>query len=1599
MEIRTEIKLYDTSLTVPYQGIEAKCWTYSGSEPTFNESNDILNWSGVVPNIYFDWWGGVPYGALSENNYAMQFGGRFANTERLKVFVIGNAKVYMDRTGETDPWELDSSHLLMEVTSASGTVFPIGGVHDEYWDNGDFEVWVNNNGVWIPEGWEPYGDPDWDELYVLKLTPGVNGQGCALWLANESAPASGTGIKTPGLRSEYVDIGEKDSISIFFYYRGTGIFYVEAFDAGYNSLGYTSKSVSGEPEDEWTLASLEWDLPASTRYVRLYLVVQASPSGRLVFNVDDIYFNISVPDYINPSLRIDYWNSEKGGMIGVLYKGEQMWLPLSAGKLKEKADSVILPNVISVTKNAQENGVYYIDVEVGLDEQYVYDADSGYYYISNIPLRNGSYIEVYAYFGSDKKVIGKGRVVLKDYDKVRKTLRFTIEDFSSLTREQFVQNYPNRASYMLVEANPQLRGVVNTAVRPLAYDGFNLGLAVVDLLAKAGIDSTLLDGDYYGVPSINTSVYLSHTQKYGFIGNTTPSDSEIEYHHQLDFGTYIGDVIQGWAEAYNYRAYFNNNGDYIFNPIEPLVVVPPSYFAYVFDKSTGSSPSCLEYAYVVLGANDEISYRFNGEEISLLFYLDSTGTYAGNGDSDDVSIIVKTTDGEVVAQTAKSLYYPAWEIDGNVIEMRGYYDGIDSSGANPCMVNLRLPKRDDYIVYIKALRQIAFNGLLIKKFSIENPKVVYRTDQDIIELPYENLSSEVRNDVVVVGTRMRVVAPESSPDTQYYDYVYSRAIDLNSIYVPSAKNYIGFPRQMMVLENTVNNQRIADWLATNILLRYNSANWAARVNRVYYDILDYYRPVKIIDVEKTLLPETVWVIGWRESFQGQNENAPFYQVEIETTSVKPFQSYYPTLPPLSGTTPFVNVEITNGNDYDPYLAENGTYVQLRFDLVSEGFVKVWIESAEPFRTVDGALHYGPLTYLVGNNETAELMSPGSYYIYKWDGIWEETGFTVPWIDAEIGPLRVTSATSNTLTCENYVFTASGVEGKYVQVVAGFGENQQYPIVDVSADGHTITISGSFDRVPVPDDLFIVGKKINYKVKFEFEDLFNAMSGSYDSYVDYEQDYITIWPGEVGQVSLDLDIDNWGYEVESLPIRFAGESILPNYNFNSGLENWNYSGSVTYSDLIGRVVMLSSGFVTGNAELYTNITLYSGTYTLNVARLLTRNGAQWPPLLKVLIAYPSTSPTTFWDNESSSWVSEETWNDITPDEYGSLEISDTIQFGLDGTQDVLIKLKLIGEGSAHIASVNLKQVTYCLYGINLNSASNLMPVITLSLSGTKDFVLPKSRMGVLYRFGALGFTYAFGYNRDYYGAGVFLSGNSVEAEADARIGFSVLKSSVAISFDTNDVLDATGYDILNDMSLSAWINHLPDRRPGEISGSYPDIGYSSSEVFYGLLYECAYSGREWAAYGIEQRLFYLVLYVKDRTGRTPVLASNVANLSFDVSGNSTVYVLYFIVNPDDRNLYHIREDVTVPVDSSKGILNRGWENDPDPYIQCADLSYFYNSDNALSYWYSLHKTIKDKSWWYYRAYLPSYGPGASTKLNDSSWVEVSAPADPLTAPPK
>lgn len=493
-----------------------------------------------------------------------------------------------------------------------------------------------------------------------------------------------------------------------------------------------------------------------------------------------------------------------------------------------------------------------------------------------------------------------------------------------------------------------------------AYDNWPLEVAVANLAYKAGIDSfnlgmtplvaTPVHGRYrykeytsravfngaqmFAARALGTPTKMISLERQSNYGNVAPFKKDYlpnddEYLFSPDVNQRVYDRAISLADHYGYDFGTNAEGQFLLGGRNN-----PMYFQYATKR--GSYNTTLtegaDQKVVVPAVGGITLARKHSEGTTWSRTVEGrfsrVDLYAGVGVNADglnggkLSVVVEVRSGATWAP------YFSGTLDTSSLVPEAYYydDVVRTNGTNVAVLTLGSVPLDYYRVTIgpggpaSAVAPAAtdcwyrINGFAIYE---RDPEQAYPTAlgqvarpfstlRNIIQLDTESNFKDLRNHVVVVGSRKATVTDsekigQGETSNTEYEFHVAVAADPYSIYDPESANFVGAKRMAVVYDSKVSDSDFARWLSRSILYRYRMPKASARFTHTAIPCLELRDAMFVVEERNRSVDHVLRVTEFTESWSDEgatvqiegaaNAEIPSYQpredIDIDTLFVDP----------------------------------------------------------------------------------------------------------------------------------------------------------------------------------------------------------------------------------------------------------------------------------------------------------------------------------------------------------------------------------------------------------------------------------------------------------------------------------------------------------------------------------------------------------------------------------------------------------------------------------------------------------------------------------------------------------------------------------------
>lgn len=631
-----------------------------------------------------------------------------------------------------------------------------------------------------------------------------------------------------------------------------------------------------------------------------------------------------------------------------------------------------------------------------------YATESGYYQTSGYTTNLSACTDfVQKFTGSIDSVTAVG-------SKDSRTLVVKCRDFGKKLLNAINENYPDRASYTpaIVNTIDPLNAQNVNVLMPNAYDNWIVFDAIEDMCLHAGIDPNYLDRSKWDIANyfkLESNLNWPYTSTYDLNGLETKLGDP--YIFKLDYGITLLDGVNRFKDLLGLNFYFKENGNVLIK--EPRytqrveiyesgnyglgAVAYSGTWSYFADINTSNR---LYIAPILTGSlsftTGILTFGFSG----IGFSTYQTNHSAGSGYHVDIR---KRSD--------NSLAFSG--------DFTNYSSNIQYGSLVEYTRNLPL---DQYVATISPSGQYRLEGFEYYSANIYKPQYSLTDNIDISNINFDMNDDSVRNEIICVGQQIGDLS-----------YLYSKAIDLDSISNPDAFNYIGEKRTTTIVEPTIQSQRRLDWLAQNILQKYRRKQRNISIQAQGLPHLQVGDSVGINFDQLNLNSDSMSSSGYNINNEqvyyvrgiSSNLTQSNYIATLTLTSLKPIESYKIS-PSITNEVlgiiyaqnnnsifanfrqETLNTPVTTGYGYNPY-SEQAAFVS--FDSFLD-LDRLWVligdktDGGELFKDINIQSKNPLLTYTKITNPTGVTPEPQG-------GVWLHNGGGEKW-----GRITVPTAQNN-----------------------------------------------------------------------------------------------------------------------------------------------------------------------------------------------------------------------------------------------------------------------------------------------------------------------------------------------------------------------------------------------------------------------------------------------------------------------------------------------------------------------------------------------------------------------------------------------------------
>lgn len=249
------------------------------------------------------------------------------------------------------------------------------------------------------------------------------------------------------------------------------------------------------------------------------------------------------------------------------------------------------------------------------------------------------------------------------------------------------------------------------------------------------------------------------------------------------------------------------------------------------------------------------------------------------------------------------------------------------------------------------------------------------TGETAISASAQSSADEMRNKVTIVGRRKALVTDsdkfaESKQPTEQ-EFVVENEVDAASISDPTAKNFVGYPKQSVIYDETISDNGFAKYLARTFIYRQKVPKPSAAVETLSLPMLQPGDPVQVTESRyKTMENAVVYVQSVTHRYSDKRATTsintqawpdwpafePRYDINIADFGNVPVTEVNLSYTTLSGhTVTNLNGTVVKPVNYGPYTGagSTGTYVEVTGLTETGGAITV--PADKPWPPVPGTL--------------------------------------------------------------------------------------------------------------------------------------------------------------------------------------------------------------------------------------------------------------------------------------------------------------------------------------------------------------------------------------------------------------------------------------------------------------------------------------------------------------------------------------------------------------------------------------------------------------------------------------------------------------------
>lgn len=611
----------------------------------------------------------------------------------------------------------------------------------------------------------------------------------------------------------------------------------------------------------------------------------------------------------------------------------------------------------------------------------------GYATISGYNLTSGYTTNLSASSDFVKKFTGFIDNIKFDQTKDSVTATVKCRDFFKKFINGINENYPNPSNYLpSVVSNLDRLGVLNIDnIMPNAYDNWSIFDTIENIALNAGIDPSKINKGKWDTSNhfkLESNLNWPYTSTYDLNGIETKNGDPFIF--KFEYGEKLFDEVKRVSDLVGYNCFFDETGD--------LVLLDPRRTNRIeVYQSGGFGIEPLSYSgYWETSVDINTSNRFYVSPIVNGQYTTGILSFGFSGVGFGVYQFNHASGNKYRVDIYRNSPYS--------IVSSNYYTNSGSTRYNFKTEITRDLAYDGYTAYIYPSGDVRIEGFEYYTQNIYKPVYIFSEDTDITNISIDLNDDIVRNEVIAVGQQVSDKG-----------YLYSKAIDLDSISNPDSFNYIGEKRTFTLIEPSIQSQKRLDWLSSSILDRFKRKQRNIQVSTQGIPHIQIGDPVGIKSSAANLnsTAYSSYDINNNEVYYVNKISSKYedasYTTTFSLTSLKPIDSWRPGAPittneldriyRANNNTIFNNFRQLTHNapsgmfGYDGF-SEQAAFVG--FDLLID-VDRLWVlvadrtDGGEIFKFIDTRSKNPLITYQSITNQTNQDAPQGAVWLHNGGG--------------------------------------------------------------------------------------------------------------------------------------------------------------------------------------------------------------------------------------------------------------------------------------------------------------------------------------------------------------------------------------------------------------------------------------------------------------------------------------------------------------------------------------------------------------------------------------------------------------------------------------